>query len=68
MYYEEIWLHDVLHCRGTPNGNWQVVRDPVLVAKAAMRRLTDLQRTEVFGDYCRDCGTPHLPCFCMRDD
>ena len=68
MYYEETWINDVLHCRGTPNGEWHVVRDPVLLAKAALRRLTDEQRWEITRDYCAGCGTPHLPCMCMRDD
>lgn len=68
MYYEETWINGALHCRGTPNGMWQLVTDRVVIAKAAMRRLNDDQRMDVLGDFCTGCGTLDLPCYCMCDD
>ncbi|SEJ24493.1 hypothetical protein SAMN05216318_1356 [Nitrosomonas eutropha] len=68
MYYEETWINGALHTRGTPNGMWRLVTDPVAIAAAAMRRLTDAQRHDIMGDYCSGCGTAHKPCYCLRDD
>ena len=37
-------------------------------ARFLVSHLTDEQRIDVFGSYCRHCGTPDAPCQCMNDE
>lgn len=34
----------------------------------AVRKLTDKQRVDLFGDFCRACGTPDPNCQCWNDE
>jgi hypothetical protein len=33
-----------------------------------LKHCTEDERLELFGEYCRGCGTDRLPCYCQNDD
>lgn len=33
-----------------------------------LESLTDDERLDIFNHFCKDCGTPTIPCSCMRDE
>lgn len=35
MYYEEKWIDGLLHCRGTPDGEWRMVPEIEMHKKLA---------------------------------
>lgn len=35
---------------------------------AALKKLTEEKRLDIFRHFCIWCGTDELPCFCMRDE
>lgn len=52
--------------------DWGRLHEAIVSIKDIQAKLTDTQRKELWdilqSKYCSDCGSPHLPCYCTRDD
>ena len=68
MYYEEKFINGVLHYRTSPCGEWSKAAGRKALAANALFSLTDEERAEVFGLFCRHCGANDHRCQCWNDE
>lgn len=68
MYYEEKFINGVLHYRTSPSGEWSKAVCRKAVAANALFGLIDEERTQVFGLFCKHCGSNDPRCQCWNDD
>ena len=68
MFYEEKVIDGTLHCRSTPGGEWRPATSAHAATVNALLAMTDDQRMEVFGFFCRYCGTDDPRCQCWNDE
>lgn len=68
MFYEEKVIDGVLCSRSQPGGDWLPASPPHAAAVNALLALTDEQRLEALGHFCRSCGTDTPCCQCWNDE
>jgi hypothetical protein len=51
-------------CYGCKNSHSSGIEDAIEM----LRGMSEEDRLEVMSNFCRHCGTEHLPCYCSNDE
>lgn len=51
---------------------YQEVNNAINILQKYMKEMSDEQRYKIIvaitSDYCKECGSKYLPCYCIRDE
>ncbi len=68
MYYEEKFIDGKIMFRNMPDGYWLPKVTSVANIANNLFNLTEEERLEVMGYFCKHCGSADPKCVCWRDE